>query len=135
MPSGCMCGPGACGPAEFGQWCSLVRHFEVCHNDPRFMFFCNGRECVYSKARPDKVLGHWGRMACTGDVKVQVLPRFRIPTRVVLPTVVPVLFEPRLMLPRPKASGSARAEPKSALGQATGVAKSTMRQGGGVRFC
>ena len=74
-------------------------------------------------------------MGCTGDVKVQVLPRVRIPTRVVLPTVVRVLFEPRLMPPRPKASGSARAEPKSALRQATGVAKSTVRQGGGVRFC
>ena len=123
------------GPVEFGQWRSLARHFEVCHNGPRFTFFCNGRECAYSEARPDKVLSHWGRMACTGDVKVQVLPRFRIPTRVVLPTVVPVLFEHRLMPPRPNASGSARAEPKSALRQATGVAKSIMRQGGGVRFC
>ena len=37
------------------------------------------------------------------------------------------------MPPRP--SGSARLEPKSVPRQASGVAKSMVRQGGGVRFC
>ena len=120
---------------EYGQWRSLVRHFEVCHSDPSFMFFCNGRDCVYSEARPDKVLSHRGYMGCTGDVKVQVLPRVRIPTRVVLPTVVPVVFEPQLMPPRSRTSGSVRAGPRSALRQGTGVAKATVRQGGAVMFC
>ena len=36
------------GHVEFGQWRSLVRHFEVNHNDLRFMFFCNGKECIFS---------------------------------------------------------------------------------------
>ena len=93
-----------------------------------------GKECVFSEARPDEVLSHRGRMRCTGDIKVQVLPRVRTPTRVVLLTMVPVLFEPRLMPPRHQASGSARAQPKSILRQATGLAKSTVRQGGGVRL-
>ena len=130
-----VCGGRGGGPVEYGQWRSLVRHFEVCHNDPSFMFFCNGRDCVFSEARPDKVLSHRSRMGCTGDVKVQVLLRVRIPTRVELPTVVPVVFEPQLMPSRPKASGSVRAGPKSALRQGTGVAKATVRQGGAVRFC
>ena len=74
------------------------------HNDPSF--FCMGKECTKREARSNKVLSHCGRMGCRGDMKVQVLPEVRIPTRVVLPTVVPVLFEPKLMQPRPKASRS-----------------------------
>ena len=44
---------------------------------------------------------------------MQVLPAVRIPTRVVIPTLMPEIFEPKLMPRRPQGSVSSRAEPKN----------------------
>ena len=38
-----------------------MRHYEVKHNNPSFMFFCTGKGCTFSEARPD-MLSHLGRM-------------------------------------------------------------------------